>query len=109
MAGLSELGRFSEPGLLVMVALADGPKHGYAMQDDIAAMTDERPGPGTLYGAIRRFVDAGLIVERETDEGEDERRRVYALTKAGRRAASEEADRLQRLVSFARSKKLLKG
>jgi DNA-binding PadR family transcriptional regulator len=90
MAGLSELGRFSEPGLLIMVTLADGPKHGYAMQDDIAAMTDERPGPGTLYGAIRRLEEQHFI-EALPEEG---RRKPYRLTDRGRTTLAAELRRM---------------
>jgi DNA-binding PadR family transcriptional regulator len=93
MTGLSELGRFSEPGLLIMVALADGPKHGYAMQDDIAAMTDERPGPGTLYGAVRRLEEQGFI-EALPEEG---RRKPYRLTDHGRTVLAAELRRISAL------------
>ena len=51
---LAALGRFSEPALLILVSLADGPKHGYAMTQDIAALTGQKLGPGTLYGACLR-------------------------------------------------------
>jgi DNA-binding PadR family transcriptional regulator len=90
VAGLSQLGRFSEPGLLIMVALADGPKHGYAMQDDIAALTDERPGPGTLYGAIRRLEEQNYI-EALPEEG---RRKPYRLTGKGRSVLAAELRRM---------------
>lgn len=90
MVGLSELGRFSEPGLLIMVALAEGPKHGYAMQNDIAAMTDDRPGPGTLYGAIRRLEEQGFI-EALPEEG---RRKPYCLTNRGRTVLAAELRRM---------------
>ena len=93
MAGLSQLGRFSEPGLLIMVALADGPKHGYAMQDDIAAMTEERPGPGTLYGAIRRLEEQSFI-EALPEEG---RRKPYRLTSRGRTVLAAELRRISAL------------
>jgi DNA-binding PadR family transcriptional regulator len=100
----------SEPEFQILLALADADRHGYAIIKEVEERTDGevRLGAGTLYGAIRRFVDSGFIVERELDAG-DERRRVYALTKAGRRAAADEAARLQRLVAAARSKKLLRG
>jgi len=91
VGGLSALGRFSEPALLVMVSLADGAKHGYAMQDDIAALTDERPGPGTLYGAIRRLEEQGLIEALP----ERERRKPYRLTDAGRAALQAELRRMR--------------
>ncbi|WP_432970692.1 PadR family transcriptional regulator [Dactylosporangium sp. CA-233914] len=91
MSGLTEFGRFSEPALLVLVSLAEGPKHGYAMQDDIAALTGERPGPGTLYGAIRRLEELGLIEALQ----EQERRKPYQLTASGRAALQAELSRMR--------------
>lgn len=78
--------RSSDPGLLVLVSLLEGPKHGYAITKDIERLTGRRLGPGTLYGAISRLEGAGLI------EGEpaDDRRRPYALTPAGRSEAERE-------------------
>ena len=73
------LGRSSEPAMLVLVSLLDGPQHGYAISRDIERMTGRRPGPGTLYGAISRLEAAGLIEAREGDA----RRKPYALTPAG--------------------------
>src|SRR5262249_20665721 len=58
-AGLAALGRFSEPALLILVSLADGPKHGYAMVDDIQRLSGTCLGPGTLYGAIARLERLG--------------------------------------------------
>ena len=95
MSGLSQLGRFSEPALLILISLADGDKHGYAMQDDIAGLTDERPGPGTLYGAIRRLEEQGYIEALP----ERERRRPYRLTDTGRAALQAELRRIQAVVS----------
>ncbi|MEV4495164.1 PadR family transcriptional regulator [Micromonospora sp. DT201] len=91
MSGLSELGRFSEPAVLIMISLAEGPKHGYAIQDDIAELAGERPGPGTLYGAIRR------LEERQYIEAlpEQARRKPYQLTDAGRAALNLELQRMQ--------------
>ena len=79
--GLAGLGRFSEPALLILLSLADGPKHGYAMTRDIAAVSGQRLGPGTLYGGITRLEERGWI---EPLPAED-RRRPYRLTGAGRR------------------------
>ena len=76
---LSSLGRFSEPALYILIALAEGPKHGYAMSQDIEAMTGSRPGPGTLYGAIARLEERKWIESLPADE----RRRPYRLTPAG--------------------------
>jgi DNA-binding PadR family transcriptional regulator len=76
---LRDLGRFSEPALLILVSLADGPKHGYAMLDDIDALAGVRLGPGTLYGALARLDRLGLIEAMPADR----RRRPYRLTQAG--------------------------
>jgi DNA-binding PadR family transcriptional regulator len=76
---LGDLGRFSEPALLILVSLADGPKHGYAMMEDIAALCGVRLGPGTLYGALARLERRGLIAPLEAED----RRRPYCLTQAG--------------------------
>ena len=95
MSGLSQLGRFSEPSLLILISLADGAKHGYAMQDDIVALTDERPGPGTLYGAIRRLEEQGYIESLP----ERDRRKPYQLTDKGRAALQAELQRMRAVAS----------
>jgi DNA-binding PadR family transcriptional regulator len=79
---LDEFGRFSEPALLILVSLADGPKHGYAINEDIAAFADVRFGPGSLYGAIARLESRGLIEALETED----RRNPYRLTALGEKA-----------------------
>jgi DNA-binding PadR family transcriptional regulator len=79
---LEEFGRFSEPALLILVSLAEGPKHGYAVTEDIAAFADVRFGPGSLYGAIARLESRGLI---EALKSED-RRNPYRLTARGEKA-----------------------
>jgi DNA-binding PadR family transcriptional regulator len=94
MAGLADLGRFSEPALLILISLADGTKHGYAMQDDIAALTDERPGPGTLYGAIRRLEEHGFIQQLPAAD----RRKPYALTDKGRDMLQVELRRIRAMA-----------
>jgi DNA-binding PadR family transcriptional regulator len=81
-AELEDFGRFSEPAVLVLISLADAPKHGYAMTEDIASIADVRLGPGTLYGAIARLESRGLI---EAIESED-RRNPYRMTALGERA-----------------------
>jgi DNA-binding PadR family transcriptional regulator len=91
---LEELGRFSEPALFVLISLADGPKHGYAMMDDIEAIADVRLGAGTLYGAIARLEARGLI---EPLDAED-RRRPYRLTTAGARLLKTRLAALQELM-----------
>jgi DNA-binding PadR family transcriptional regulator len=79
---LDDFGRFAEPALLILVSLADGPKHGYAMTEDIAMVADVRFGPGTLYGAIARLETRGLIERLEADD----RRNPYRLTGLGEKA-----------------------
>ena len=75
----SEFGRFSDPALMILASLAGGEKHGYAMMEDIQAMTGVRLGPGTLYGALSRLEQDGLIEALPADE----RRRPYKLTTQG--------------------------
>lgn len=91
-----DLGRFSEPALNVLISLADGPKHGYAMTDDIEALTGKRPGPGTLYGALTRLEEAGLIERLESSD----RRNPYRLTARGGRVLKA---RLAALETLARA------
>ena len=79
---LDDFGRFTEPALLILISLADGPKHGYAMIDDIAAVADVRFGPGTLYGAITRLESRGLIERLDAED----RRNPYRLTGVGEKA-----------------------
>jgi DNA-binding PadR family transcriptional regulator len=93
----AHLGRYSEPALLVLTSLAAGDRHGYAISDDIEAMTGRRPGPGTLYGALSRLESAGLV---EALPGEH-RRRPYRITGAGLRHLRAETERLAALAAEA--------
>jgi DNA-binding PadR family transcriptional regulator len=79
---LDEFGRFSEPALLILISLAEGPKHGYAMSEDIARIADLRMGPGTLYGAIARL-EARQMIE---PVGAEDRRNPYRITALGEKA-----------------------
>jgi DNA-binding PadR family transcriptional regulator len=79
MARDDDLGRFAEPALLILTSLADGPRHGYALMEDIGDFAGVSLGPGTLYGALARLEQRGLIRALEADE----RRRPYELTEAG--------------------------
>ena len=90
----------------VLIALADGPKHGYLILKDVEERTagDVRLSTGTLYGLIKRFLDEELIIETKPD---DDRRRPYKLTAMGREVAAAEAERLERMVRAARGVKLL--
>ena len=92
---MRELGRFAEPSLYILVALGDGPKHGYAIMTDVEDFTGQPLGPGTLYGALARLEKRGLI---EALEPED-RRRPYRLTALG---ATTLQAQLQGLAGFAR-------
>jgi DNA-binding PadR family transcriptional regulator len=96
----------TEAAFHVLLALADGPKHGYLILKDVEERTAGavRMGTGTLYGLIKRFLDDELIVETRAD---DERRRPYKLTALGRDVAEAEAARLERMVRAARGVKLL--
>ena len=90
------MGRYSDPPLLVLASLADGPKHGHAMLEDIFLMSGTRFGPGTLYGAITRLEREKLI---EPLPAED-RRQPYRLTPAGLRVLRA---KLTTLHKFARA------
>ena len=71
--------RSSDPSVLIMTSLAEGPKHGYAITLDVYEIAGVRLGPGTLYGAIARLEERGLIEALESDD----RRRPYRLTASG--------------------------
>jgi DNA-binding PadR family transcriptional regulator len=91
----------------ILLSLADADRHGYAIMQEIEERTAGavRIGPGTLYGAIKRLHDDGLIEELEGDgDGSDERRRYYHLTPFGRKVARLEAERLEELVVAARAR-----
>jgi len=98
----------------ILLALADGEKHGYAIMQEIGEYTGGavRMGPGTLYGSIQRMLKDGLIVEVQERAGpapSEERRRYYALTGFGLRVLRAEARRLEQLVHLAQSKQILPG
>jgi DNA-binding PadR family transcriptional regulator len=91
----------------ILVALAEGDRHGYAIMQDVAAGTGGRLklNPGTLYTTIRRLLEQGLVIEldeRPDPDEDDERRRYYRLTGMGREVAKAEAIRLQQALAFAR-------
>jgi DNA-binding PadR family transcriptional regulator len=93
----------------VLLALADGPKHGYLILKDVADRTagEVHLSTGTLYGLVKRFLDDELIVELPAEDDGHERRRPYRLTPFGRQVARAEAERLQGLVAAARGVRLL--
>jgi|SRR3954451_18732368 DNA-binding PadR family transcriptional regulator len=94
----------------VLVALADGEIHGYAIMKDVEELTGGavRLSTGTLYGIIKRLLADGLIRESIGSAKDDERRRSYALTAFGRDVARAEAARLEHTLALARSKALFK-
>jgi len=96
----------------ILLALADGERHGYAIMKEVTSRTKGavRVGPGTLYGALKRLLEGGLVEEgseRTDPELGDDRRRYYRLTKFGLRVARLEARRLDAMVRAARQKKLI--
>ena len=97
----------------VLIALADGEKHGYAILKEVARRTEGqvRLSAGTLYGNLARLESAGLIVESDERPAiglDDERRRYYRLTDFGREVAIAEAERMDAALSQARAKKLFR-
>ena len=97
----------------ILLTLADGEAHGYAMMQEVARRSggSVRLGPGTLYGAISRLLEDGIIEEceqRPDPEMDDTRRRYYRLTKLGGRVLAAETERLADLVKAARSTKVVR-
>ncbi len=90
-----ENGHYSDPPLLVLASLASGPKHGHAMIEDIAGMCGTRLGPGTLYGAIARLEQQGLIEPLPPED----RRQPYRITEAGLRILGAKLTTLHQFAS----------
>ena len=86
--------RSTDPGLLVLSSLAEGPKHGYAITRDVEALSGVKLGPGTLYGALSRLEEKGLIEALPAEA----RRRPYRLTSEGAAALSEQLQMLSQVV-----------
>lgn len=96
----------------ILLALADGPLHGYAIMRAVEAVAgaELRMGPGTIYGSLQRMEEAGLVAEVRAGAAEaGERRRTFTLLPTGRRALAEEAARLVRLSELVRAKRLVPG
>ena len=96
----------------ILLALAGEERHGYAILQEVAALTggELEIEPGTLYRALHRMLRDGWVIEstrRPAADLDDERRRYYRITPAGRRVAAAEAARLLRLVTVARAHRLL--
>ena len=94
----------------LMLTLAGGVRHGYAMAREVEEQSDGAIvlGPGSLYWSLGRLAGVGLIAEVPAPEGEgDERRRYYTLTPFGRRVLEQEARTLDRMLRFARAKRVV--
>ena len=92
----------------ILVALADSDRHGYSIMQEVSERTggEIRLSPSTLYSAIKRLLEEGLIEEleeRPDPQHDDERRRYYRLTPTRKRAALEEARQLEKLLADARA------
>jgi DNA-binding PadR family transcriptional regulator len=106
----------TEPTFYILLSLAPGQKHGYAIMKDVEALSDGRLSlsTGTLYGALKRLLDQDWIErvdETEADEprGEPGRpRKAYRLTRLGRRSLEAETARLERLVAAARVRRVVR-
>jgi DNA-binding PadR family transcriptional regulator len=94
---MPELGRFAEPSLYILVSLSDGPKHGYAIMADVERISGMPLGPGTLYGALARLEQRGLI---EALEPED-RRRPYQITSLGANAVRAQLEQIRGFTQTA--------
>jgi DNA-binding PadR family transcriptional regulator len=94
----------------ILLCLADGEQHGYAIMQEVRERTGGKVKlwPATLYGTLRRLTDEGLIEEsgdRPAEDVDDQRRRYYRLSRAGRLALTAEIARLEELVRAARAKR----
>jgi DNA-binding PadR family transcriptional regulator len=92
----------SEPVLLILISLADQPRHGYALMQDVAELSGGRVrlGTGTLYGALRRLLEDRWI-ERFAQEDTSRDKQAYRLTAAGRRRLRGELERMKQVTSAA--------
>jgi DNA-binding PadR family transcriptional regulator len=94
------LARFGEPGVLVLLSLSDGPRHGYAITEDILRQTGVRLGPGTLYGSLTKLAERGLICPVQSHD----RRRPYEITAAGRAALQAQLASWSRIVEAGKAR-----
>ncbi len=95
----------------ILLALAGEDLHGYGIMRTVEQQTGGRVrlGPGTLYGSVKTLLEAGLIEALDSAAAEDERRRVYRLTAAGRELARSEAARMAEVLRVARARRILRG
>src|SRR5215475_11208927 len=90
-----DLGYYADPSLLILSSLADGPKHGYALIQDIVAFSGTRLEPGTLYGALARLERRGWVEPGPREE----RRRPYRLTAEGLAVLRSQLETMHRIVT----------
>lgn len=96
MARKPQLGPSSDPETLILTSLANEPKHGYAVMQDIEQFSGTKLGPGTLYTAITRLVEKGKI----RPEPAEDRQRPYRITKEGLTSLSEELQNMRKIANF---------
>ncbi|WP_433042877.1 PadR family transcriptional regulator [Dactylosporangium sp. CS-033363] len=84
--------------MVVLTVLADGPRHGYAINTAIEELTGRRLGPGSLYGALTRLEGRGLIEPVAADADAQDRQRTMRITEAGRAALRAELEQLARVA-----------
>lgn len=108
MAPDDELLPLSPLTMAILLALAEGDRHGYALMQDIEEQTEGAlpPGTGSLYAGLQRLMTDGLIREAEGEPDADPRRRYYAITDEGRRHARAGARRMMRVLDTAAARKL---
>lgn len=94
--------------MAILLALADGDRHGYGLMQEVEEQTHGalKPGTGSLYAGLQRLMADGLIQESEGEPGADRRRRYYAITSEGREMARLEAERMIRVLDVAARKDL---
>src|SRR6202050_5674352 len=98
-------GQLTEPVLLILLGLADNPRHGYALMKEIEALSDGRVrlSTGTLYGALRRLLQDGWIARfKQSNTSRD--KQAYRLTPAGRSQLQHELDRMKQLTAAANAR-----
>jgi DNA-binding PadR family transcriptional regulator len=105
---MKEPDQVSDLAFHILLALGEGPSHGYAIGKDVEERSKGRldPTTGALYQSLRRLADDGLVASVEAPEDADPRRKYFTLTARGRRAVADEARRLEGLVRTAKQRKL---
>ncbi|HEX6164486.1 MAG TPA: PadR family transcriptional regulator [Vicinamibacterales bacterium] len=109
--GVDQLVPLKPKVLHILLALADGPRHGYSIMQEVAARSEGqvRIWPAAMYGALRELEEQDLIVESDKRPSEDdERRRYFGLTPLGKRVLSAEVRRLEAIVDHARASRALR-